>query len=298
MTRTRRRSPRTRAALLVGLTVLLVGAGGTAGHALWASTATTTANVQSATVAVTETGFDQLGGQVTPSTTTRTSTIVVTNTGSTAGTWRGDITTAPRGADDRAFASSTAVTAWASTQACTPSSTPAPGATTGTWANPPALSGTLQPGASATWCVRAVTGSSQANAAQVDATLTTVLGQGPWTGRDSGRAVQTAPNYPVTGVSCTTAAGDRAVTIGWDTGTALPNESYGINVGGTRMATIPASTGKASISASQVPIAFLGGSQIPVTVDLLRADGSVLRPVASGTVVGYSIFFFRGITCA
>ncbi|AWG01034.1 hypothetical protein DZF92_06870 [Clavibacter michiganensis subsp. insidiosus] len=298
MTRAHRPSPRIRAALLVGLTVLLVGAGSTAGHALWASTATTSANVTSASVAVTETGFDTLAGELTMSTTARTTSVVVTNTGTTAGTWLSDITTAPRGTDDRAFASSTLVTAWASTQACTPNTAPGRGATTGTWANPPAISGTLQPGASATWCVRTVANPSQANAARIDATLTTVLGQGSWTGRDSGRAVQTAPDNPVTGLSCARTWGDRAVVIGWDTGTAPLSESYGINVGGTRIATVSGSTGQATISASQVPSASLGGSEVAVTVDLLRGDGSVVRPVGSGTVTGYSLFFLRSVTCA
>jgi hypothetical protein len=299
VTRARRGQPRHRAALLVGFTVLLLGAGATAGHALWASTATTATNVRSASVAVTEAGFDKLAGELTAAAPARTTAVVVTNAGSTAGAWKGTITTAPTNDADRALASGTMVTAWASTTGtCAASTSPASGAVTGSWASPPALSGTLSAGATATWCVRAVGNLSKPATAKVDATLTTVLGTGAWTGRDTSRAVQTTTAPVVTGgFRCTPTDGDWYVFVSWDASTAAQSESYGVMVNGTRIATTTGYYPMTGITRDQVPTTLAPDGTVKVTVDLQR-NGVSVRQVASGTIVAFTNNGTRGFRCS
>jgi hypothetical protein len=297
VSRPRRPRGRAHAAMLVCLTVLLVGAGGTAGHALWASTATTTATqVRSATVVVSETGFDKLAGELTAAAPARTAAVVVANTGSTAGAWKGTITTAPTNDADRALASGTMVTAWASSAGtCTATTSPASGAVTGSWATPPTLSGSLAAGATATWCVRAVGNLSRPTTAKVDATLTTVLGTGSWTGRDTSRAVQTTTAPVVTGgFRCTPTDGDWYVFVSWD---AVQSESYGVMVNGTRIATTTGWYPMTGITRDQVPASLAPDGTVKVTVDLLR-NGVSAGQVASGTIVAFSNNGTRGFRCS
>jgi hypothetical protein len=297
--RRRTRFPsRARTALLVGLTVLLVGAGGTAGHALWASTATTAVTKAStASVAATSTGFEKLAGALTPTDTTRTAAVVVTNTGSTSGPWRGTITTAPANDADRALAAKTRVTAWPATVAtCTATTAPPSGALVGSWAVPPVLSGTLAPQATATWCVRTVTDLAQPTDARVTATLTTVLGAGSWKGTAATQAAQTTTAPLFTG-GFTCAQGDRYVQIGWSTSWALLGATYDLTINGTHVAYAQGMWPYAIIQQSSAPASIAPDGPVRVTVSLVRSDGS-RQVVATGTIIAETRDGYRGYRCS
>jgi hypothetical protein len=300
VSRTRRRLGRAHAALLVGLTVLLVGIGATAGHALWASSTTTSANVQSATVAVTESGFDRLAGELTSQSPTRTAAVLVTNTGSTRASWTGTMTAPTSSTNDQYFARNVRVVAWTAVgSGCTANTAVGSDAATANWVVPPTLSGTLSPGASVIWCVRTTATAFPSASAAVTATLTTVLGSGSWTGRDTATAKQTTPAPTVTGgFACTPQDGNWYVVVGWDTSVSSLESNYNVMVNGTRIATSQGYYGKASISGSEVPASLAADGTVKVTVDLLDSQSKVVRQVASGTVVAFTQSGARGFRCS
>lgn len=301
MTRPRRPSPRVRAALLVGLTVLLVGAGSTAGHALWASTATTSANVTSASVAVTESGFDTLAGELTAQSPSRTATVIVTNTGSTRDSWTATMTTPTTVQADVDFARNVRVVAWSTTaSSCTASTAIPSGSATGNWPFPPSLSGTLAAGAKATWCVRTTaTAFPTSSAASVTATLTTVLGTSSWKGRDSSSARQTSPVPAVTGgFSCQPTDGNWYVIISWDVSKAPLDTWYSVIVNGKTIAMSQGSYGKATISANQLPASVAADGTVKVRIDRLDANDQSVGQVAGGTIVAFTQSGARGFRCA
>lgn len=295
-----RRPSRLHAALLVGATVLLVGIGGTAGHALWASTVTTGANVRSATVAVTESGFDRLAGDVTAQVPSRTTAVVVTNTGSTRTTWSGTMAAPTATTDDQYLARNTRVVAWAATTStCTATTAVGSGAATGNWVVPPTLSGTLSAGQAATWCVRTTATAFPTAAAGVTATLTTVLGTGSWTGRDTASARQTMPAPAVTGgFSCQPTDGNWYVIVSWDVTKAPLDTWYAVIVNGTTVAMSQGYYGKATISATQVPASLAADGTVKVRVDRLDANDRSVGQVAGGSIVAFTQSGARGFRCA
>ena len=298
--RAARRPGRVHAALLVGVTVLLVGIGGTAGHALWASTVTTGANVQSATVAVTEAGFDRLAGEVTAQSPSRTATVLVTNTGSTRAAWTGTMTAAFTTADDQYLARNVRVVAWTATgSTCTATTAPGSDAATGNWIVPPALSGTLSAGQAVTWCVRTTATAFPTGAAGLTATLTTVLGSGSWTGRDTAAARQTTPAPAVTGgFSCQPTDGNWYVIIGWDVTKAPLETWYAVIVNGTTIAKSQGYYGKATISAAEVPATLAADGPVKVRIDRLDANDRSVGQVAGGTITAITQSGARGFRCA
>jgi hypothetical protein len=302
VTRARRPLGRARAALLLGATVVLVGIGGTAGHALWASTATTSTAVRAASVAVTSTGFDQLGGTVSAQSPSRTATVVVTNTGSVTSPWRAAVTSSTSTSADADLARATRVVAWSTTAStCSATTAVGSGSVSGTWASPPALSGTLDAGARATWCVRTTaTAFPTSTAARVRGTLAVSLGSGTWTGRATTSATQDAAAPAVTGgFACTPQDGNWYVLVGWDTSVSSLESNYNVMVNGTRIATSQGYYGKATISGSEVPAGLAPDGTVRVTVDLLDAQGGVIRQVASGTVVAFAQQYgSRGFRCS
>lgn len=299
--RTRRPVSRLHAALLVGLTVILLGTGGTAVHALWASSASTGSTVRAATVSVTSTGFDQLSGAVSSSSPSRTATVVVKNTGSVQSPWTGSVTALASASADRTLASGTRVVAWSTTaSSCSATSSVGSGSVSGTWASPPSVSGTLAAGAHATWCVRTTaSGFPTSGSASVTGTLGVVLGTGSWTGRASTSATQTAAGPAVTGgFACTPQDGNWFVVVGWDTSGASLDSNYNVMVNGTRIATSNGYYGKASISGSEVPPTLAADGTVRVTVDLLDANSKVVRQVASGTIVAFTQSNARSFRCS
>jgi hypothetical protein len=301
VTRTRRRPGRLHAALLVGLTVVLLGAGGTAVHALWGSSVTTGSAVRAATVSVASTGFDQLAGAVSSSSPSRTATVVVTNTGSVSSPWTGVVTATASADADRALARATKVVAWSTTaSSCSASSSVGSGSVSGTWASPPTVSGTLAGGARSTWCVRTTASSfPTSTAATVTGSLAVTLGSGSWTGRATTTATQTAAAPAVTGgFACTPQDGNWYVVVGWDTSVASLDSNYNVMVNGTRIQTSQGYYGKATISGSEVPSTLAPDGTVRVTVDLLDSNNQVVRQVASGTVVAFTQSGARSFRCS
>ncbi|CAQ01114.1 hypothetical protein ACR8AL_12540 [Clavibacter sepedonicus] len=300
MNGTQRRPGRAHAALLVGLTVLLVGIGATAGHALWASSTSTSTNVQSATVAVTESGFDQLAGELTAQSPTRTAAVLVTNTGSTRASWTGTMTAPTSSTNDQYFARNVRVVAWTAVgSGCTANTSVGPDSATANWVVPPTLSGTLNPGACVIWCVRTTATAFPTAAAGVTATLTTVLGSGSWTGRDSSTAKQTTPAPTVTGgFSCQSTDGNWYVIVSWDVSGAPMDTWYGVIVNGKTIAMSQGSYGKATISGSQVPASLAADGTVKVRIDRLDANDQSVGQVAGGTIVAFTQSGARGFRCS
>lgn len=300
MTGARRRLGRAHAALLVGLTVLLVGIGATAGHALWASSTTASTNVASATVAVTASGFEALAGELTAKSPSRTAAVVVTNTGSTSAPWTGTMTAPTSSQDDQYFARNVRVVAWTAVgSGCTANTAVGPDASTANWVVPPTLSGTLSAGAAVTWCVRTTATAFPTAAASVTATLTTVLGSGSWTGRATAAAQQTTPAPAVSGgFSCYATSGNWFVFISWDASVAPMSSYYGVMVNGTRVATSPGFYGVAAITREQVPSTLAADGPVAISIDLLDGDGAKVRQVANGTVIAFQQSGARGFRCS
>lgn len=299
--RTRRPVGSLHAALLVGLTVILLGSGGTAVHALWASSATTGSSVRAATVSVTSTGFDQLSGAVTSSSPSRTATVVVKNTGTVQSPWTGTVSATASATADRTLASGTKVVAWSTTaSSCSATTSVGSGSVSGTWASPPTVSGTLAGGAHSTWCVRTTaSGFPTSGSASVTGTLGVVLGSGTWTGRASTSATQTAAGPTVSGgFRCEPTDGNWYVFVAWDTSVAPSDSNYGVMVNGTRIATSQGSYGKAAITRDQVPSTLAADGTVPVSVDLLDGNGAKVRQVANGTVVAFEQSGARGFRCS
>ncbi|MDA3803564.1 hypothetical protein PED38_02015 [Clavibacter sp. CT19] len=299
--RTRRPVSRLHAALLVGVTVVLLGSGGTAVHALWASSVTASSAVHAATVSVTSTGFDQLSGAVSSNSPSRTATVVVKNTGSVQSPWTGTVSASASSGADRTLAGGTKVVAWSTTaSSCSATSSVGSGSVSGTWAAPPTISGTLAGGAHSTWCVRTTaSGFPTSGSAAVTGTLGVVLGSGTWTGRASTSATQTAAGPAVTGgFACTPQDGNWFVVVGWDTSVASLDSNYNVMVNGTRIATSNGYYGKASISGSEVPPTLAADGTVHVSVDLLDANNQVVRQVADGTVVAFTQSNARSFRCS
>ena len=299
--RTRRPVGRLHAALLVGLTVILLGTGGTAVHALWASSVSTGSAVRAATVSVTSTGFGQLSGAVSSSSPSRTATVVVKNTGTVQSPWTGTVSATASATADRTLASGTKVVAWSTTaSSCSATSSVGSGSVSGTWASPPTISGTLAGGAHSTWCVRTTaSGFPSSGSASVTGTLGVVLGSGSWTGRASTAATQTAAGPAVSGgFACTPQDGNWYVVVGWDTSVASLDSSYGVMVNGTRIATSNGYYGKASVSGSEVPATLAADGTVRVSVDLLDSNGQAVRQVANGTIVAFTQSGARSFRCS
>lgn len=139
--------PVSRKAIAVVVSVLLVLSGSGAAYAVWTATASTSAAASAARVGVTQqvVGLDTVYPSGFIGITTTTGTVVTTNSGSVPGTY--SISASPLGE----LASAVAVKAWKTTGDCAavPSGIP-----TGSWLTLPAMTGSLAPGQSATWCVQ------------------------------------------------------------------------------------------------------------------------------------------------
>lgn len=191
--------------------VLLVSGSALTAQAYWRSTATLSTTVASGAVGIALGAPTGLGGAYATGTLTRVAPLTVTNTGTVPMTYA----IAVAGSGSGALASAVQVTRWsvASAAACT--STPGPGAVTGTWAAPPAMSGTLAAGAVTVWCVRtSVTAAQLAGltGSSFQATLTATGSAGLWSAASSQTITQ---NVAAATMVCTPSGSPWGVTVSW-----------------------------------------------------------------------------------
>jgi hypothetical protein len=211
---------RNRVIVAFGVVLFLVLAGTGTASALWSSQAQVGGTVSAATMGITQTGFESIAVDYNSTTTQKVAPVTVTNTGTVALRYSALL----RGPSNNAIATSASVQTKTvtSTAACTASTN----VTTYKWTTLPALTGTLNPGASVIYCVQSSMTTAQISAnvgKSMDATLavTATSSVGNWTASDEGTAVQStrdtvAPSTPTITVSGTSAT---ATTLTWPSST-------------------------------------------------------------------------------
>lgn len=142
---------RNRIAFISGVTAFLIAAGSGAGWAYYTANAMATGSVATQSASVAQANFNSMGATYLPSNLTSTASFTVSNTGSIAGTATVTI------AAPEAWASGLPIRVWPSAPAACTAAASIPGtALSGTWAAPPAISATLNAGASTSFCVRTI----------------------------------------------------------------------------------------------------------------------------------------------
>lgn len=179
---------RNRIAATLATVLFLVLAGTGVGHALWSSTASSTATVAAGSIGMTQTGFDDLEFAYTHSAQTVTAPVTVTNTGSISAPY----TLAFGTKSAEGLAKVVQVRTWpvASNAACTTDPVPATAKPT-SWKTLPAVAGTLAPGASAIHCVQSTLGDGKIkkhNTLTVTLELTSAVGS--WTSGETAAVTQ------------------------------------------------------------------------------------------------------------
>jgi hypothetical protein len=211
---------RNRVIVAFGVVLFLVLAGTGTASALWSSQSQVGGTVAAATMGITQTNFESMAVDYNSTTTQKVAPVTVTNTGTVALRYSALL----RGPSNNAIATSASVQAKtvSTTGACTNSTN----VTTYKWTTLPALTGTLNPGASVIYCVQSSMTTAQISAnvgKTMDATLalTATSSVGSWTASDDGTAVQStrdtvAPSAPTITVSGTSAT---ATTLTWPSST-------------------------------------------------------------------------------
>jgi hypothetical protein len=298
-----------RALLTAAVVAALVVGTSTAALALWTSSGATQS---SATLGKIVGGLSGTGSMTTtfsPTNPSTTAPLTLSDVGSLAGTYSATAS-ATQGA---ALASAVHVDAWpvASAAGCTASTAVGSGAVSGTWAQLPAMTGSLAPSGSAVWCTRS-TPTSQAAAGQATAnitlslTLTTPVGG--WTSApvSGGFYLNTSSDFTppaaaqaTPALSCTNADGNYRVTIAWDPSTRSKDTYYGLAVAGTRV-NDPAQgyTGYIVLSGTDVATSVAPDGPARVDVDVLDANQQPTGEVAAtGTVTFGLVDGSRTVTC-
>jgi len=232
-----------RTAIAIGTAAFLVLAGTGVGNAYWSTQASTAGTARAGALGVATSGFPALATTYTASALAVSAPVTVTNTGTVWVPFR--LTLGVTSAT--ALAIGAVVRTWpvAAATACTATSIAPSSATTSTWVDVPALTGTLEPGASATYCVRSsVTALQQSTIAgtNLSAALSVTSGVGSWAASATSSAAQavldstppTTPGAPV--ASATTATG---TSIAWPASTDnVAVTGYGVYRDGVLLATV------------------------------------------------------------
>jgi hypothetical protein len=219
---TERRNRRfSRKAIAAAATVLIVFGGSSAAYAVWTATASTSGTAKAASVGLTlqVAGLDTVYPSGFTGSTTTTGTVQATNAGTVPGTY----TISASSVGD--LAGSVGVTVWKRQTDC---ATVPPGTPTGSWLALPAMTGSLTPGDSVTWCVRTVLAKPAALqqwGKAVAVTFSTTLTTGsPWNATADATAItqsagtanpgEPAPATPRLTV-CTTTNNGQRLDIEW-----------------------------------------------------------------------------------
>lgn len=171
----------------------------TVGWAHWTASVTAGGSLTTQAVSVTQANFAAMGATYLPSKLTDTGSFTVTNTGSVNGTAAVTI------AAPEAWADGLPIRVWpASAAACTATNPPG-SALSGTWATPPAITPTLNAGASTTYCVRTTIPdwrelTSASGSRQANPMIGVTLNAAGWVASapSAGHLQQTAGMYPLT----------------------------------------------------------------------------------------------------
>ncbi|MET3770150.1 hypothetical protein ABIB15_002857 [Marisediminicola sp. UYEF4] len=211
---------RHRTAIAIGTAAFLVLAGTGVGNAYWSTQASTAGSVNAGAIGIATNGFPALATNYTASALAISAPVTVTNTGTIWAPF--SLTLGATSAT--ALATGAIVRTWpvAAATACTATSIAPSSATTSSWVNVPALAGTLDPGASATYCVRSSVSALQQSTiagTNLSAALSVTSAVGSWVASATSSAAQavldstspTTPGAPV--ASATTATGTSIVWL-------------------------------------------------------------------------------------
>ncbi|KGJ79708.1 hypothetical protein GY21_04070 [Cryobacterium roopkundense] len=208
---------RGKVATAAGLTVFLALAGTSAGHAYWSDRVEASASVSAGSVAVSQTGFDTLGAVYSTGSQAVSTAITVQNSGTLAAAYTLGLGSASSPTN---LAAETQVRVWPRA-ASTCDAVPAEAARS-TWANVPALTGTLGAGRSIVYCVRTAPAAGAANtigSVQVSLTLASSLTNGRWAATTVPATIVqattdwTPPSRP--GAPAATGTTSTATTLTW-----------------------------------------------------------------------------------
>lgn len=298
-----------RALLTAGLVVALVAGTSTAALALWSSSGATRS---SATLGKIVGGISGTGSMTTtfsPTVSSMTAPLTFSDGGSLAGTY--STTTAVT--QGSALAAAVHVDAWpvGSTSACTGATAIGSGAVSGTWAQLPAMTGSLAPSGAAVWCTRS-TPTSQAAAgratANITVSVTLMTPVGGWTSApvSGGFYLNTSADFTppaaagaTPALTCTDYDGSNHVRIAWDPSTRSSDTYYGLAVAGTRV-NPPAQgyTGYIDLAGSDVPTSVAADGPARVDVDVLDANQQPTGTLAAtGSVTFGLVNGSRTVTC-
>lgn len=211
--------PRHRTATAIGLAAFLVLAGTGVGNAYWSTQASTAGTANAGTIGIATSGFPALATSYDASALAISAPVTVTNTGTI---WAPYALTLGAAATT-ALATGATVNTWPVTGAgsCTATTLAPPEATASSWIDVPELTGTLEPGATVTYCVRSsVTALQQSTiaGANLSAALSVTSAVGSWVASASSSAAQsvldsTSPTTPGAPVASATTA--TATSIAW-----------------------------------------------------------------------------------
>ena len=235
-----------RLAVSVGMTLFFVLVGTGVASASWtASPVGTTASVASGTIGIQQAGFESLAVQYSPTVTTATAPITVTNTGTIPALYTLTLSAPAANPLAQALVSTWPVLFASSCGLPVPSAS----ATGNTWAAGTTLAGSLEPGSSAVYCVSTSITPLQL-AANSGASLVTALALssavGNWSATDSATATQsvsdtTAPSVPGTPVASGTTG--VATTLNWASSTDVVGVTgYDVYRGVVLLATVTSTT--------------------------------------------------------
>lgn len=230
-------------ALVLALAVPLgiVPTGLTPASASWTTTeGTASARVAPGKLTIEESGFAALATSYTSSTLTATAPVSITNTGSIPAPYTLQLGVVTATALSQAFE----VHVWSvpTKTACSASSTASGPATD--WSTVGALTGTLAPGATSVYCVRATLSQAQ-RFAQSGTSITAVsvvsAAQGSWRSAKSAAAVLSVADTVTPGVVSKTSETDSSVSLAWTAPSdSVAVTSYQIFRGATLVGTVPA----------------------------------------------------------
>jgi len=234
---------RHRTAIAIGTAAFIVLAGTGVGNAFWSTQASMSGTANAGTIGVATAGFPALSINYTATALAVSAPVTVTNSGTVWAPF--SLTLGVTAATP--LANGSVVKTWpvAAATACTPTTIAPPSATTSSWVDVPALTGTLEPGASATYCVRSsITALQQSTIAgtNLSAALSVTSSVGNWIASATSSAAQavldsTSPSTPGAPVaSATTATG---TSLAWPASTDnVAVTGYDLYRDGVRLVTV------------------------------------------------------------
>lgn len=286
-------------ALVAVLVGALVAGTSSAAFALWSASGTTSSSATLGKVSGAIAGTSSMTTTFSSTTTSLTAPLTFTDTGSLAGTY----SATPSISQGPALAAAVDVSAWpvAAAADCTAQAPIGSGSVSGTWAQLPAMTGSIASGATAVWCTRSTPSSSApaSSTAYIAIGLTVSTTTGGWNSAVATGAFYLNTSAATAALTCTDYDGSFHVRIAWDASTRSADTYYGLQVAGTRVD--PAAqgyTGYIDLAGADVPSSVAPDGPARIDVAVLDADQEPTGQLAAtGTVTFTASNGSRLVTC-